>query len=98
MPYLPEIDARLAVLGFDRRGRYWQLQGSNVLLQAPGSALSPGERRRMPHSEADDSFQLSVRKTCSSTCLHEFVATGHADAFRQAVYLARGPRARSQTP
>ncbi len=67
MPYLPEIDARLAVLGFDRRGRYWQLQGSNVLLEAPGSALSPGERRRMPHSEADDSFQLSVRKTCSST-------------------------------
>jgi len=39
MPYSAEIEPRLALLGFEREGRFWTLPGRDRMLEAPGSTL-----------------------------------------------------------
>jgi len=43
MPRLPELSARLEVLGFEREGREWVLPGHDVAFEAPGETLEPGD-------------------------------------------------------
>jgi hypothetical protein len=89
MPYLPEIDERMASLGFEREGRHWTLPGSDVFVEAPGSALEHGEEA----VEVDVAPGLRVLVLSPEDSLvarlHEFLGTGHSDSVEQSVLLLR---------
>jgi hypothetical protein len=89
MPYLPEVDARMTSLGFHREGRHWVIPGSEIFVEAPGSALQPGEEA----VEVDVAPGLRVLVLSPEDSLvarlHEFLGTGHIDAVEQSVLLLR---------
>lgn len=43
VPRAPELDERLAALGFERPGREWVLPGYEVVFEVPGETLEPGD-------------------------------------------------------
>ncbi len=91
MPHLPEIDTCLAELGFEKRGRFWVLPGSDVFLEAPGSFLASGEEAVEVDLESGRMVTVLRAEDVLVYRLHEFVATGHGDSFRQSVALLGVP-------
>lgn len=91
MPSTPEVDARMAELGFERRGRFWVLPEAGLFFEAPGSALAPGEEAVDAELGSGRTVRVLRAEDGLVHRLHEFVATGHADAFRQAVALLGTP-------
>ncbi|MEX2211254.1 MAG: hypothetical protein WD689_05765 [Gaiellaceae bacterium] len=92
MPYLPAADDRLVELGFARKGRHWVLPGTEIFVEAPGSALGPREEAvEVEIGEGVSVFVQSAEDILVAR-LEEFVATGHRDAAEQGVLLLRASR------
>lgn len=88
MPHSAEIEGRLAVLGFERDGRFWTLPGRDPVFEAPGSTL---ELNPDGHVEAELASGRTIRiqeiEELLLLRLAEFVATGNADVFQQCLWL-----------
>jgi predicted nucleotidyltransferase len=91
LPGRPEIDERLQALGLERRGRHWVLSGSELFIEAPGSALGPSERIEEVDLSDGTAVALLSLEDVLIYRLHEFVATGHADVAEQAAALVSVP-------
>ena len=91
MPWSPEVDERLASLGFEKEGRFWRLPGADVFLEAPGSALQPGEEVEVVEVKSGRTLAVLRPEDVLVYRLHEFVATGHSDPLGQAMMLVDSP-------
>lgn len=87
LPEHPQLDARFAAIGFERRGRHWILPGEQILVEAPGS--HPDQRHRIVPvaSPGGTIVGLLSPEDLAVYRMHEFVATGARDAALQAVTL-----------
>jgi len=91
MPYVPETDACLGELGFEKQGRFWIPAEHGVFLEAPGSVLAPEEETVRARLRSGRELRVLSAEDLLVYRLHEFVATGHSDAFGQAVMLLDVP-------
>ncbi len=89
MPYLPEIDERLAELGFERRGRFWLLREGGVVFEAPGSGLAAGEEAQAVELASGRAVAVLTLEDLLVGRIHEFVGTGHSDRPRSGAHAAR---------
>jgi len=87
MPSSPAVDERLRALGFEREGRFWVIAEAALFLEAPGSFLEPGAEAAEVRLASGRTARLIRPEDVLVGRLHEFVATGHPSAFRQAVWL-----------
>ena len=87
MPSSPAVDERIRSLGFKREGRFWVIAKANLFLEAPGNFLEPGAEAAEVRLASGRKVRLIRPEDVLVDRLHEFVATGHASAFRQAVWL-----------
>jgi hypothetical protein len=92
MPSTPAVYERLAALGFERRGRFWTLPGRDVFLEAPGSALRPGEQAEDIELSSGGRLRLERPEDVLVNRLHELAATPNSDVFRSTAYLRRATR------
>jgi hypothetical protein len=93
LPSTAEIEARLDALGFVRTKdrRHWEIPGHPVLFEMPGAELSVQD---MAVSVAAPVGEAVLVLRCEDILVHrleEFVATGHADAAKQAHTLIQRP-------
>jgi hypothetical protein len=81
MPYSSEIERRLALLGFERQGRFWTLPGRDPVLEAPSSTLGLNPDG---HIEVELASGRTIRiqdvEEVVLVRLEEFVATGQVDS------------------
>ena len=87
MPSSPAVDERVRSLGFESEGLFWLIPKANLFLEAPGSFLEPGAEAQEVRLASGRSVRVIRPEDVLVDRLHEFVATGHASAFRQAVWL-----------
>ncbi len=79
----------LAGLGFarSRDGRHWELPGTDVLLEAPGSDLDPGTQVAVIDLPSGRTARVISRVDILLDRLDEFQATGHQLIAQQALVL-----------
>ena len=82
---------RNAALGFVREGREWVLPGSDLAFASPGSSLTPAERFGEIELASGRIVRVLSPEDRLLYRLHEFVAGGHAESFRQVTWLLDVP-------
>jgi hypothetical protein len=87
VPRRPELDERLAALGFARRGREWVLPGFDVVFEAPGETLEPGDQGEWAELASGRRVKLLSPEDVLLWRLREWVHWHHTSGFHQAAHL-----------
>ena len=88
MPYVPDLESRMAALGFVREGRLWVLPGRAVFFEAPGNKLEPNpDGFEVVETRSGRHVRVQAAEDVLLVRLQEFLATGHSDAFQQCLWL-----------
>jgi hypothetical protein len=87
-----ELDERLLALGFSRvaDGRHWRLEGTDVLLEAPGAQVDPDAVVAEIALPSGRSAKVLSRVDVLLDRLDEFQATGHQIVGQQVLVLIAG--------
>lgn len=87
MPRLPELSARLEVLGFEREGREWVLPGHDVAFEAPGETLEPGDAAEPAELPSGRQIMVLSLEDLLLWRLREWIHWRAVSGFHQAAYL-----------
>lgn len=91
LPHGPAVDALLAELGFEKRGRHWVHEDADLFVEAPASYPATGEEIAEVELANGDRVLLLSAEDMLVYRLEEFVGTGHAAAVEQGVALLSSP-------
>lgn len=87
LPHGPAVDALVAELGFEKRGRHWVHDAADLFVEAPASFPAAGEEVAEVELANGARVLLLSAEDMLLYRLEEFVGTGHRDAASQAASL-----------
>jgi hypothetical protein len=87
IPRLPELNTRLEALGLERTGREWILPGGDVVFEAPGEALEPGDEAKRVELPSGRRVLVLSLEDMLLWRLREWVYWHIASGFQQAAHL-----------
>jgi hypothetical protein len=87
MARIPELNTRLEALGLERTGREWTLQGGDVIFEAPGEALEPGDEAKRVELPSGRRVLVLSLEDMLLWRLREWVHWQIASGFQQAAHL-----------
>jgi hypothetical protein len=91
MPASPRVDERMAALGFEKEGRFWTLPGSDIVFEAPGSALDPGDEQQEVELRSGRHLALVRVEDLLVHRLEQLLASPSTDTLQQAITLLKAP-------
>ena len=83
----PELDERLARLGFEKHGREWSLPGFEVAFEAPSEVMEPGDTGEWAELASGRRVKVLSIEDALLWRLREWVFWHHSSGFRQATHL-----------
>jgi hypothetical protein len=87
MPRLPEARRRLEALGLQSAGREWVLPGGDVVFEAPGEILEPGDEAKSVELPSGRRLRVLSLEDMLLWRLREWIYWHIASGFHQAAHL-----------
>ena len=87
VPRPPEFQERLASLGFEQAGREWILSGHDIIFEAPGAALEPGDEAEAVELPSGRRVLVLSPEDLLLWRLREWIHWQSVSGFEQAAYL-----------